>query len=59
MKYIRMLLAVVGLFVAAGSIATALADDDNHHKVTLYTPPLLRGANISVMPSMSATRPSK
>ena len=46
MKYIRMLLVVIGLFVAGGSIATVLADDDNHHKVTLYTPPLLRGANI-------------
>ena len=45
MKYIRMLLVVVGLFVAGGTIATALADDDHHHKVTLYTPPL-RGANV-------------
>ena len=46
MKYIWMLLAVIGLCVAAGTIAKALADDDHHHKVTLYTPPLLRGANI-------------
>ena len=29
MKYIRMLLVVVGLFVAGGTIATALADDNN------------------------------
>jgi len=46
MRYIRMLLVVVGVFVAVGTIGTALADDDHHHKVTLYTPPLLRGANI-------------
>ena len=45
MRYIRMLLAVVGVFVTVGTV-TALADDDNHHEVTLYTPPLLRGANI-------------
>jgi len=46
MKSIRMLLALAGLFIAAETFGTALADDDNHHKVTLYTPPLLRGANI-------------
>ena len=46
MKYIRVLLAVIGVFVAVGTIGMALADDDNRHKVTLYTPPLLRGANI-------------
>jgi hypothetical protein len=45
MKYARMLVAVVSLFVAVGLIGTALADDDLHHKVTLYTPSL-RGANI-------------
>jgi hypothetical protein len=44
MKYIRMLLAVVGLFVASGAIGAALADDNNNHSTTLYTPPL-KGAN--------------
>ena len=48
MKYIRMLLAVVGLFVASGAIGAALADDnkhdDKHSSTTLYTPPL-KGAN--------------
>ena len=33
MKYIRMLLAVVGLFVASGAIGAALADDNKHDEV--------------------------
>ena len=45
MKYIRMLLAAIGVFVGVGTIGTALADDDNHRQLTLYSPPL-KGSNI-------------
>ena len=45
MKHIWMALAVLNLFVAAGTIGTALADDHNHHQLILYSPPL-KGSNI-------------